>query len=204
MGTLWFLSHPKENQDVAMLLEGNFAVRKVASIDSLTKLLRMQLSRPPSVFIYDASFDSKELWNTLKTYCQHSGKIMLSEASSSFGDALTVAKHDLGLLAAVGDLICAHSFLGYRDIEVDPKKSLFRIEGMQTWESLSKRELALLECFMDHTQSFLTIEDIQDKVWTGDAVSKSTIASQISRLRKKLEDSEAVIESSYGEGYRLS
>jgi len=204
MGSVWFLSRPNTNLEAASTLESNFATRKIASIASLDTLLRMHRSNPPTVVVFAAEFDGEALWACLDRYCARSGKIMLDARESRRGPAIPISGDPLDLIAAVQDLLELKEHLTFKDLHLDAKQSRFCIEGHQGWDHLSKRECSLLACLMDHAQTFLTLEQIQEKVWDGDAVSRRTIASQISRLRRKLHGSETSIESRYGEGYRLS
>lgn len=69
---------------------------------------------------------------------------------------------------------------------------------------LPQKEFALLLLFAQHEDRLLSVEFLYEKVW-GRVMNDDTnaVKFQISRLRKKLADSEYTISAEYGGGYRF-
>ncbi len=61
------------------------------------------------------------------------------------------------------------------------------------------RELLLL--FMEHINMNITLDEIEDEVWGGKKVSKTTIRDAISNFRKKVPELD--IQTNFGRGYSL-
>ncbi|MBE9005863.1 response regulator transcription factor [Fortiea sp. LEGE XX443] len=73
--------------------------------------------------------------------------------------------------------------------------------------SLTIKEFQLLEYFMRHPNQIINRDQIINQLWeVGAAPVSNVVAAQIRLLRRKLgeEDSEALIETIYGVGYRLN
>ncbi|MBD2593581.1 response regulator transcription factor [Nostoc spongiaeforme FACHB-130] len=73
--------------------------------------------------------------------------------------------------------------------------------------TLTIKEFQLLEFFMRHPNQIINRDQIINQLWEiGTAPVSNVVAAQIRLLRRKLgeEDSEALIETIYGVGYRLN
>jgi two-component system OmpR family response regulator len=69
---------------------------------------------------------------------------------------------------------------------------------------LPRRELALLECLLDHSGRIVSKERIADTLYgVGSAVEANAIELLVSRLRRKLEGTGATIQTARGLGYLL-
>lgn len=71
-------------------------------------------------------------------------------------------------------------------------------------EHLSYKEARLLKLFMESPHKCWNRLELQEIVWNGLKVSPRTIDSHISRLRKKLRNTNTTIENRYGGGYIFS
>lgn len=69
--------------------------------------------------------------------------------------------------------------------------------------SLTAKELRLLGLFAENTDVYHSREEIIQRVWASAAISKRTVDSHVSRLRKRLEPLGFDIVSHYGLGYRV-
>ena len=89
----------------------------------------------------------------------------------------------------------------YQDLSLDYAQ--FRVRSLisEEYNDLSHKEALLLRLFLEKPEIIHTREEIGKKVWGGAKVSPRTIDSQISRLRKKLCNSEISIENEYSLGY---
>ncbi|MBE9205325.1 response regulator transcription factor [Nostoc sp. LEGE 06077] len=79
--------------------------------------------------------------------------------------------------------------------------------GEQQILTLTIKEFQLLEYFMRHPNQIINRDQIINQLWEiGAAPVSNVVAAQIRLLRRKLgeEDSEALIETIYGVGYRLN
>ena len=72
------------------------------------------------------------------------------------------------------------------------------------WEvQISQKEAKIIKVFLASKESVVSRETLLESAWSGMKVSRSTVDSHISRLRKKLEYVPLEIESVYGGGYKL-
>ena len=92
--------------------------------------------------------------------------------------------------------------LKFRDIAFDPYGHLLEIPHVEP-ETLTPKEGRLLRMLMENAGLCVTRDDIILSVWPNTKVAPRTIDTHISRLRSRLKDSEAIIESVYGGGYVL-
>jgi len=79
--------------------------------------------------------------------------------------------------------------------------------GEQQVLTLTVKEFQLLEYFMRHPNQIINRDQIINQLWEiGAAPASNVVAAQIRLLRRKLgeEDSEPLIETIYGVGYRLN
>ncbi|BAY65638.1 two component transcriptional regulator [Calothrix brevissima NIES-22] len=79
--------------------------------------------------------------------------------------------------------------------------------GEQQLLSLTAKEFQLLEYFMRHPQQIISRDQIINQLWEiGAEPCSNVVAAQIRLLRRKLgeEESESLIETIYGVGYRLN
>lgn len=97
--------------------------------------------------------------------------------------------------------------INYDNVVIDftRQKVLLSKDGKADPVDLTSKEFKLLSYLMQRAEQVLSREALLDEVWgTNTFVVDRTIDSHISRLRKKLKDSNVLIESIAGEGYRLT
>jgi len=73
--------------------------------------------------------------------------------------------------------------------------------------TLTLKEFQLLEYFMQHPNQILTRDQILNQLWEiGEEPISNVVAAQVRLLRRKLgeENSNSLIETIYGVGYRLN
>lgn len=79
--------------------------------------------------------------------------------------------------------------------------------GSKQAMTLTMKEFQLLEYFMQHPNQILTRDQILDQLWEiGEEPISNVVAAQVRLLRRKLgeENSNSLIETIYGVGYRLN
>jgi len=79
-----------------------------------------------------------------------------------------------------------------------------QFEGSEESQTLPLKEARLLRFFLENPGVCFSRDDIMQMVWNDVKVAARTIDSHVSRLRKRISDSPATIESVYGDGYRLA
>lgn len=85
-------------------------------------------------------------------------------------------------------------------IEFDPSKMEARLDGEPV--ALTRREMAVLEAFLQHPGHILTPDRLQDYVYGwSEGVESNAVAVHVHNLRRKLGDD--LIETLRGLGYRL-
>lgn len=77
----------------------------------------------------------------------------------------------------------------------------FTVSGRET--EFSKTEIKLLKLFLSNKEKTLTRDHLVDRIWTDGAeyVDENALSVTVNRLRKKLEDNGAFIQTVYGLGY---
>jgi DNA-binding response OmpR family regulator len=93
--------------------------------------------------------------------------------------------------------------LAYKDIQLNMGDFSYRIAPKEDFDSLSNLEFKLLRLFVKNPNKCFNRNELIEHIWDRMKVASRTVDSQISRLRKRLNDSECQIESVYGGGYRL-
>jgi two-component system, OmpR family, copper resistance phosphate regulon response regulator CusR len=90
------------------------------------------------------------------------------------------------------------------DLSIDPATHHVERAGQRI--ALTAREFALLEFFMRHPNQVLSRAQIENHLWSYDAISASNVVDvSVRRLRRKIDDPFEVkmVETLYGLGYRL-
>jgi len=105
----------------------------------------------------------------------------------------------------VGEVSITDRMIRIGDIEVDRDLSLMRILATGFEESLTPKEVRIMQVLTISANKTISRDELIGRVWTGVRVSASTIDSHMSRLRKKIEQSfECRLETEYGSGWKLS
>jgi DNA-binding response OmpR family regulator len=90
------------------------------------------------------------------------------------------------------------------DLSIDPATHHVERAGQRI--TLTTREFALLEYFMRHPNQVLSRAQIENHLWSYDAINASNVVDvSVRRLRRKIDDPFEVkmVETLYGLGYRL-
>lgn len=223
-GLVWIIESVKNNgQDcLTDMLIGDFAVRRFSSLQSFSKLTRLNESEPDLIAINCDDFAPN-----LQIYSQHlfsfrGTKIVLIGKRSNF---LTAALRMLGFEISFVDMVTdslelslsiqrllkkdqcnSKSFsksLSFNNVILHFDSLEIQILPETAARSITLKEARLLKLFMENPQVCLSRMAISKGVWGNINVSPRTIDSQVSRLRKRLIGAEASIESKYGGGYCL-
>lgn len=231
MSMIWLVA-PNDtwSSELSDVLAGLYAVRRIASLQSFSRLL--QLGETPRVdeflcLIHLSSQQALPEIHAILLMCLTSVK---NAQVCVVGD-LTDAHHQLlnlfrvPYLSAEQDprLIARHIrelFLSNKrhqgpsvtdrlikigDIEVDRDLARMRVTATGLEESLTPKEVRILYVLAIAANKTIGRDELIKAVWPGVRVSASTIDSHMSRLRKKLEQSfECRLETHYGNGWKIA
>ena len=93
--------------------------------------------------------------------------------------------------------------IGAGPIQLNVSRFEVTVDGQPV--TLTATEFRLLSSLMSHPGRVRTRERLLEEVWGSDiTVTSRTIDTHVKRLREKLGESEAMIETVRGEGYRFS
>lgn len=234
MTIIWLVETVDENDNsVYRTLANDFAVRRIASVESLRSIYKMEdPSRRPQLIICRQPKCEDRLKvlacaHTLKRLMEHC-TIALSADSSPTWQEITAnqgiprivlnlndgfsLKSQINLLFMLraGELMldkieadATKDTILIGDVEFTPRKSMIQIHGASK-ENLLPKEARIFEVLAKTPNSCVSRTTLADLVWPGVTVSDRTLDSHVSRLRRKLEPSfECFIDSIYGEGYKL-
>ena len=234
MSNIWVME-PSASCRLASAIRGDHAVRSVASVASLTLLLRLARHAPPSLIVVDLNqlkpADARDLTLLAQTPLGQSLRFMAvgtSRATHSLAaipnltlvdpvDSFTLSLAIQHCLPKIAPAVSSGSAAGkrtersaanknrslkFRDIAFDPYGHRLEIPHVEP-ETLTPKEGRLLCMLMENAGQCVTRDTIIQSVWPNTKVAPRTIDTHISRLRSRLKDSEAIIESVYGGGYIL-
>ena len=214
--------------EFADVLSGFFAVRKVASLRSFSRLLALTEAPRNEGFLcvvrLSSSDDLMAIHASMSQFgreCPQARVCVIGEISSdqkklletlkiaALGlpeDMVQTAKLLRSLMAApTQSPLIGAEFIRIGDIEVDREASCLRVLATGVEEPLTPKEIKILQVLSSAVNQSITREDLIRKVWIGTRVSASTVDSHMSRLRKKIEHSfECALETRYGTGWMLS
>jgi len=217
MGIVWVVEKPNTNRSsAAEMLMGNFAVRAVASLSSLQRLMSLSKSVPPQVLIInlEESAYSVEWMESLITYdLPNCERLYIRSKDFALPLSLSSLEAELNgdeflLSRRVDDLLnrrdkrYAH-VVQYKGVKLDVLNSIISFVDEDRDESIPRKETLILKVLFENPGSCTSREGLQESVWSGAVVSPRTINSHVSRLRKRLSSSGLTIESVYGGGYIL-
>ena len=209
---LWLI---EENIDASASLysqlEGAFAIRRIASMDSLKTLVRLsgRLMLPRMILV-----------NCCETSTD-SGCRDLQDLPVSIADLVYCWQEDTPEPAGTGfrkTIACSKGQIAFRILEilesyseigetqpykVDLSTHKLRSLAMGHEVDLSTIEARILSHLLEADGSMVSKENLKLRVWQRGAVANRTVDSHMSRLRKKLEETHLEVESVYGQGYRL-
>jgi hypothetical protein len=216
MNTIWVIEKSTcSEQPITQALIGNFPVRVFSSLASFQKLTILSKSQKPSLLILDIDDEKTSiaalesllailLPGVLRIYVSNTRLTVPLEENAIHVlkpiDALNFSVFVEHLLTKPGS---AKYAVSYKSLSLDLTKYVISCAVSGTSEPLPVKEARILKLLIDRRGQCISRDDIKNEIWTGVAVSPRTIDSHISRLRKKLEHAEIVIESVYGDGYSL-
>ncbi len=94
------------------------------------------------------------------------------------------------------------ALLGYDGLVLDPESRTVQVDGREV--HLTQREFDLLHFLLSHPGRVFSRSDLLREVWEYDFEGYDrTVDAHIARLRKKLGDPGARIETAWGSGYKL-
>lgn len=91
--------------------------------------------------------------------------------------------------------------LRFKDVTLDYESLLLRVAASDTGQELPLKEAQLLRLFIEKAGICLSRDEIKRAVWRGVTVTSRNIDSYVSKLRTRLSQADATIESVYGGGY---
>lgn len=213
MAVLWILEKPgKQEQAIALKLQGDYAVRCFASIDSLKRLTRLSHAIKPEMIIVDCDdypqLEQEVIQKTLQEQLPNAIKVYIANIAAAM--EFSFARSQLSDLSfVVRSLLESH---GHKPGSEEQRlgSTIFDFPGLCVKDSLSGesislsfKEASILRLMMKNSSRCVSREELMAEVWPKIRVSPRTIDSHISRLRKRLEPVGLMIESRYGSGYVL-
>lgn len=231
MSMIWLVApDEKSTSDLTDVLSGLFAVRRIAGLLSLTRLLKLNEMRPAEGFLCLISIDSDHdliemhsgLSSCLRVLKPHEVTLLgnLTEEqirlAKNFGLDFIAEPADYTEFArllknkfqrqsrsAVSHI--SDNMIRVGDIEVDRDLAMMRVLATGLEESLTPKEVRIMQVLTLSANKTIGRDELIGKVWAGVRVSTSTIDSHMSRLRRKIEQSfECRLETEYGSGWKLS
>lgn len=218
MTILWLLAEHRFPRDsVGASLQGDFALRRFSSWNNFKCLTHNCVKVSPDAILTDLTFFDAEVHEVdafimhryapaLRVYLCHSEDLIELNQGGRFLFSTNIDPFQLS--SRMANLLRLHqnqyTLLVYRDIHFDPELLTMKIEPDDSEEGLSLKEGQLLKYFLNHPKRCIQRSELIEKVWRKVKVSPRTIDSRVSKLRKRIERSQASIESVYGGGYILS
>jgi len=218
MAIIWIIERGRVPQDsIAATLMGDFAVRVFASMDSFERLARFSRKHLPSAIVVDGdsmNWTLDRVTQTLDYVLPDTLRILVTantemrRAASSWR-CLSRPLEGMMLSAYINHVVNEQSqrsmasVIRYRDVVFDVAKAEVRFALTDDCLQLSRKESGILHLLMEKSGVCVTRDEICDRVWHGVKVAPRNIDSHVSRLRKRLEDTEIGIKSVYGGGYML-
>lgn len=231
MSTIWLVApDEKSTSDLNDVLSGLFAVRRIAGLLSLTRLLKLNEMRPAEGFLCLISIEADHnliemhsgLSSCLRVLKPHEVTLLgnLTEEqlrlAKNFGVDFIGEPNDYtefsrllkskfqnqshSLVSHVSD-----NMIRVGDIEVDRDLAMMRVLATGLEESLTPKEVRIMQVLTLSANKTIGRDELIGKVWAGVRVSTSTIDSHMSRLRRKIEQSfECRLETEYGSGWKLA
>ena len=220
MAIVWIIERSEDPKDsIAAKLMGDYAVRVFASMESFQRLARFNRKVLPDAIVIagpnlDWGIDRVE--STLDYYLPDSLRILVSDdhdlrqscgqkfrTLSSSLEGMMLSSFLRRALYEANDRRPMHAVMRYRDVVFDAAKSELRTAGGEAEQHLSRKESAILQLLLERPGACVSRETLQEKVWNGMKVAPRNIDSHVSRLRKRLTETEIGIKSIYGGGYML-
>lgn len=218
MAIIWIIERSREDQEsIAAKLMGDFAVRVFASMESFQRLARFNRKMTPTALVVDAqslTWPLERVTQTLDYLLPDILRVLVTSDPELRGQAATwrcLSRPLEGMMLSAyvnqsvheQKSISLHTMVRYRDVVLDVSKAELRMALSPAALQLSRKESGILQLLMERPGACISREEIQDRVWDGVKVAPRNIDSHVSRLRKRLLDTELGIKSVYGGGYIL-
>ncbi len=218
-------------EELHSVLSGMVATRRILSLKSLARVLAMDGAPSIDQFLMILQLDSEDtalsVYGALTKFNQyyHPSKACsigpVTAEQKCILDGLRIANierpKDQATLARLSRSLlreydCEKPRFGatqecirFGDVEVDMPSGVLRVLATGIRESVTPKEIRILQVLAHSLNDPVAREDLVRKVWPGLRVSASTVDSHMSRLRKKMDQSfECRIETAYGSGWTLS
>jgi len=219
LATLWVLEKADHSQPrITDMLIGDFAVRAVASTQTLWSIIRINCNQMPDALIIDYRAKTWSLSEIATIARQNLAGCACIAVSSGDGNpkdlpetvqAIEISDDPMRFAINLRNMLGkdtrgrAGSVIRYRDLVLDLANLKLRLGDSSEVVVLPQKELQLLRLLVNHCGQTIRRDEISSKIWQGVKVSPRTIDSHISRLRAKLVGSTVTIRCIYGGGYLL-
>ena len=207
--SIW-LVEPSGHSTLFPILERFFAVRRIRSGLSASRLVQMEKENPPKAIIVQNFTE----YRYLKKSTEEKAPLLVFvgfEKPEEFGVDDCFIPLEIGNELDIGFTI--KQFLGQLghtagsgplgNIKLDHNRLSFSIYPDNQQVQLTLKEFRILNFLVENPNVCLSRDEIIKGVWGGVKVSARTVDSYISRLRSKMEYSGITIENRYGGGYVL-
>lgn len=196
MSVIWIIEPAGIDRAVARCLQGDFAVRVFASLESFRLLTRASRGPRPDLIVWH---DEKAADAELLPDCP---VLVLKPGDPRLADGFGFSAYVRGVLAT-GRRGDANTVLRYKDVALDFARLTLTMAASHEEVTLPLKEVQLLKLLMERAGATLTRDEISSHVWVGVKVTPRTIDSHVCRLRRRLKDAEIKIQGVYGDGYVL-
>ena len=231
MSMIWLVGAPDAwFEEFSDLLAGFLGVRRVASLLSFGRLIGIGDIPSPDCFIclvyLSPTDDLMAIHSSFSRFLrEYSGNQLCVLGNISEDQRKLVESFNIASLGMPEDMVQTAKLLrkltatGARalnqslpdecirigDIEVDRGAACMRVMATGVEESLTPKEIRIMQVLSLAVNRPISREELIKKVWSGTHVSASTVDSHMSRLRKKIDQSfECRLETKYGSGWVLS
>ncbi len=231
MSMIWLVApNDTVSSELSDVLAGLYAVRRIASLQSLSRLLKLGEIPKADDFLclihLSQNHALTEVHATLSMCLIHIKSTQvcvlgdLTDAQHQLLDVFKVphvsngqepkliAWHLRGIFSSnqrdQGPIV-TERIIKIGDIEVDRDLARLRVAASGLEEPLTPKEVRILHVLAVAANKTISRDELVKAVWPGVRVSASTIDSHISRLRRKIEQSfECRLETHYGNGWKIA
>ncbi|SME89596.1 winged helix-turn-helix domain-containing protein [Pseudobacteriovorax antillogorgiicola] len=201
MGVVWLLERPDGSRKrILPLIQGAVAVRSIASLDSLITLARIagSIEKPQALIVNGLDFDSLD---ALKDRSLRGVRILI--VADNLCDLDDEVLHFDETLPFRIKAALERQGASAEPFTLDFESMRLVIHDNEVEIALSHKEAKIIKLLLSSHHKPISRRRLAELVWDGAKISRSTIDSHMSRLRKKLGNTCLEIESVYGGGYRL-
>ncbi len=228
MSVIWVIESPRANDwQIAPALLGDYAVRVVASCASFANLAMLAKANPPHLIIAKqnlADFDRSLVLAATNKYLGGTRLLLVNadDQDDALGikllsasgqhaevsvnidfDGFAFSRFIRGFLNGESSTAHTKNVITYKDIAFDTTRFICNFITTGESDVLPLKEARILTALLAKPGACVSRHEIQSLAWPGVRVGARTIDSHVSRLRRRLVDSEVAIESRYGSGYVL-